>query len=106
MRDVGQQGMQPVKHGPLYRWNLILGKRQLRELVQLRTGFASVFKFLCGRKGLRKASVMRHRSLPINRTQMAKSVYSGVTASVGAESIPAATVALVPCSIKMNEPVK
>jgi len=40
------------------------------------------------------------------KTQMAKSVYSGVTASVGAVNIPAATVALVPCSIKMNEPVK
>jgi hypothetical protein len=38
--------------------------------------------------------------------QMAKSAYSGVTASVGAESIPAATVAFVPCSIKMNEPVR
>jgi hypothetical protein len=37
---------------------------------------------------------------------MAKSLYSGVTASVGAESIPAATVAFVPCSIKMNEPVR
>ncbi len=38
--------------------------------------------------------------------QIAKSVYSGFTASVGADSMPAATVAFVPCSIKMNEPVK
>ena len=37
--------------------------------------------------------------------QIAKSVYSGFTASVGADNMPAATVALVPCSIKMNEPV-
>ena len=37
--------------------------------------------------------------------QMAKSVYSGFTASVGGNNIPAATVAFVPCSIKMNEPV-
>ena len=37
--------------------------------------------------------------------QIAKSVYSGFTASVGGNSIPAATVAFVPCSIKMNEPV-
>jgi len=37
--------------------------------------------------------------------QIAKSVYSGFTASVGGSSIPAPTVAFVPCSIKMNEPV-
>ncbi len=37
--------------------------------------------------------------------QIAKSVYSGFTASVGGNSIPAPTVALVPCSINMNEPV-
>ena len=37
--------------------------------------------------------------------QIAKSVYSGFTASVGAVNMPAATVAFVPCSIKMNEPV-
>jgi hypothetical protein len=37
--------------------------------------------------------------------QIAKSVYSGFTASVGGNSMPAPTVALVPCSIKMNEPV-
>lgn len=38
-------------------------------------------------------------------TQMAKSVYSGVAASVGAANMPAATVEFVPCSIKINEPV-
>jgi len=37
--------------------------------------------------------------------QIAKSVYSGFTASVGGKSIPAATVAFVPCSMRMNEPV-
>jgi hypothetical protein len=37
--------------------------------------------------------------------QIAKSLYSGLTASVGGNNIPAATVALVPCSIRMNEPV-
>ena len=37
--------------------------------------------------------------------QMVKSVYSGFTASVGGNSIPAPTVALVPCSINMNGPV-
>ena len=95
-----------MKHEPLYRLNLILSKTQLREPVQLRTGFASAFNFLCGRKGLRKAPVTRHRSPPILGTQIAKSVYSGVTASVGAKSIPAATVAFVPCSIKMKEPVR
>src|SRR5262249_46067263 len=38
--------------------------------------------------------------------QMAKSVYSGFTVSVGGSSMPAATVAFVPCSIRMNEPVR
>ena len=38
--------------------------------------------------------------------QIEKSVYSGFTASVGGKSMPAATVALVPCSMRMNEPVR
>ena len=37
--------------------------------------------------------------------QIAKSLYSGFTDSVGGNSIPAATVAFVPGSIKMNDPV-
>jgi hypothetical protein len=41
----------------------------------------------------------------LRQNQMAKSEYSGFTASVGGKSIPAATVALVPCSMRMNEPV-
>jgi hypothetical protein len=41
-----------------------------------------------------------------SRNQIAKSVYSGFTASAGGNNMPAATVALVPCSMRMNEPVK
>jgi len=37
--------------------------------------------------------------------QIAKSLYSGFTDSLGVASMPAATVALVPGSIRMNEPV-
>lgn len=37
--------------------------------------------------------------------QIAKSVYSGFTGSVGADNMPAPTVAFEPCSIKMKEPV-
>ena len=37
--------------------------------------------------------------------QIAKSLYSGFTASIGGLSMPAATVALVPCSTKMKAPV-
>ena len=43
-----------------------------------------------------------HRLAP----QIAKSEYSGFTASVGAASMPAPRVRFVPGSIKMNEPVK
>jgi hypothetical protein len=38
-------------------------------------------------------------------TQIAKSLYSGFTTSVGGKSMPAPTVALVPGSMRMNEPV-
>lgn len=37
--------------------------------------------------------------------QMAKSLYSGLASSVGGWSIPAPTVAFVPCSIRINDPV-
>jgi hypothetical protein len=37
--------------------------------------------------------------------QIAKSLYSGLTASSGGFSMPAATVALVPCSTRMKAPV-
>jgi hypothetical protein len=37
--------------------------------------------------------------------QIAKSLYSGFTASSAGYSIPAATVALVPCSTRMKAPV-
>jgi len=37
--------------------------------------------------------------------QIAKSVYSGFTDSAGGSNMPAATVALEPCSIRMKEPV-
>lgn len=54
--------------------------------------------------GLR-ARLVLPMNLPPDGAQMAKSVYSGFTASVGADNMPAATVALVPCSIRTNEPV-
>ena len=38
--------------------------------------------------------------------QIAKSLYSGFTTSAGGKSMPAATVALVPGSMRMNEPVR
>lgn len=42
---------------------------------------------------------------PIAAVQIAKSLYSGFTVSVGGSNMPAPTVRLVPGSIKMNEPV-
>lgn len=38
-------------------------------------------------------------------TQIAKSLYSGFTVSVGGSNMPAPTVRFVPGSIRMNEPV-
>ena len=55
--------------------------------------------------GLARAGGPPTVALPLNGNQITKSVYSGFTASVGGDNMPAATVALVPCSIKMNEPV-
>ncbi len=43
--------------------------------------------------------------MPLPPDQIAKSLYSGFTSSIGGSSMPAATVALVACSTRMNEPV-
>lgn len=53
----------------------------------------------------RAAPMPQSFSQAITGTQIAKSVYSGFTATVGADNMPAATVVFVPCSIKINEPV-
>ena len=37
--------------------------------------------------------------------QIAKSLYSGLATSVGEKSMPAPTVAFVPCSMRIKEPV-
>lgn len=61
-----------------------------------------------GRAGMQHGWALREgmRLLAAPRAQMAKSLYSGRTVSVGGSNMPAATVRFVPGSMRMNEPVR
>ena len=73
--------------------------------IQCRAG-VSLARRVHGCEGEIKSAAAEGAGETPHQVQIAKSLYSGFTSSVGGWSMPAATVRLVPCSIRMKEPVR
>jgi hypothetical protein len=105
-RDAGQPGLQP--HQAQARDDDLAKAKAARSVAEKMVTLGKSGTDFTAPAPAAEGNHARHRSENAGKgqgIQIAKSVYSGFTASVGGNSIPAPTVAFVPCSIKMNEPV-